>query len=237
VTPEYSEAGQPILRHASRAATVEGTAHAQDDRIVRHVERTHGPVAVVWHEAISDAIHLDVHIAAPVPDDPVTLLVTSGMSARPMTVPRGVRRRRAWRYAELCMLLPADWPIPDPGGRPSPDTYWPIELLKSLARIPHDYDTWFGVGHSANTEPLHPYVEGSRLSGAILLPARGSDRVFRVPGRPALHLFQVFLVTEFEMQLKLDHGLSYLLDVFGANGIDPFGANDPHRHVLERGDL
>ena len=57
------------------------------DRIARHIERCLGPVESVFHELISDQVHLDVHWVKPTRGRPYHFLVTSGMSDRPMPVP------------------------------------------------------------------------------------------------------------------------------------------------------
>jgi hypothetical protein len=226
----------PTLRHTERAPSTNGIAHADEARIMAHIERLHGPVAGVWHQIVSDRIHVDVEIAGPTAQSPYTLLVTSGMSARAQTVPRG---RRQFRFAELCMLLPADWRAPVAGQTPEPQDYWPLELLQELARIPHDYGTWFGPGHSVpHGEPATPYLPGLELTGVVMFPAKpADDKLSRIPGRPRIEVLQIFPLSTFEMELKLDEGIEYLADALLANGIDPSGPVDAHRHTLRRGDL
>ncbi len=80
--------------------------------IADHIERHLGPVQGVYHELISDKVHLDVHVVAPSADFPFYTLVTSGMSDRPMTVPPEAGPDDAPRFAELCILLPSTWNIP-----------------------------------------------------------------------------------------------------------------------------
>ena len=65
------------------------------------------------------------------------ILVTEGMSARPMTVPTG---GEAFQFAELELRLPSDWPL-TLDAFANPNHYWPIEWLKRIARYPHDNDT------------------------------------------------------------------------------------------------
>ncbi|WP_262922976.1 suppressor of fused domain protein [Hymenobacter cellulosilyticus] len=68
----------------------------------------------MFHEIISDKVHLDVHVVDPSKDFPFYTLVTSGMSDLPMAVPEGEEEAR---YAELCVLLPSTWQMPETGAR------------------------------------------------------------------------------------------------------------------------
>jgi hypothetical protein len=60
-----------------------------------------GEIHDVYHELISDLVHIDIHHVAPDDERPFHTLVTSGMSDLPMTVPEGVEalRFRAQRRA------------------------------------------------------------------------------------------------------------------------------------------
>lgn len=209
-----------------------------DERLRRHLERVHGPVAGVWHEIASDQIELDVLIAPPVPADPVTVIMTAGMSTVPMTVPRGVRNRRKQEYAELCMLLPPDWPLPAEARTPPDSEFWPFRVLKTLARRPHDEGSWLAMGHSVtNGEPAQAWADGIPFTGAVLLPAGNDPKTFRVRGRPPTIILQAFLVTSFEMQIMRNEGVLAFVDALEAAGVDAWGPLDIHRATLRRGDL
>jgi hypothetical protein len=113
-----------------------------------------------------------VHVFPPTAGRPFAVLVTSGMSARPMNVPFGVARRRERENAELCMLLPAAWPLAVAAahGAPEESAYWPIRLLRELARLPHEQGTWLGVGHAVPHGA--PYAQGLPFTAAVLVSAR-----------------------------------------------------------------
>src|SRR3954469_15460518 len=114
--------------------------------VTTHVERHVGPVDLVWDELDSDALHVDVlHVAAG-PTRPYQTLVTCGASEFPMSTPA---EYAVWRFAELCILLPPDWPITTEGLR-DPATGWPFWLLKQIARYPHEAGTWLGYGHTVS---------------------------------------------------------------------------------------
>jgi hypothetical protein len=165
---------------------------------------------MVWHELISDDIHIDIHVREPVPERPYRLLVTSGLSARPMTAAPEVDLH----YAELCLALPPDWPI-DADSFSDERNYWPIRLLKQLARLPHQFNTWLGWGHSIpNGERAVPYAPGIPYTGVVLIPPLelGTD-LSPVLGSPPIQIYQVLPVTQREMALKLDLGIVEMLEL------------------------
>src|SRR5690606_27736593 len=81
-------------------------------------------------------------------------LVTSGMSDLPMSVPEDAG---CPGFAELMVTLPAGWKL-DQASFQDENWYWPVRLLKSLARLPHKHATWLGFGHTVpNGHPAGPY--------------------------------------------------------------------------------
>jgi hypothetical protein len=93
------------------------------------------------------------------------ILFTSGMSARPMTVPDG---QEELQFAELVMFLPRDWPVRPPADSPESA---PWKWLQFLARYPHEYDTWLGGPFSTiSTDDLPAsQVEGCPYTAFMLL--------------------------------------------------------------------
>ena len=103
-----SPSGSPILHHAQAKGFEPARGEACLAQISAHIEQHLGPIASVFHEILSDTVHLDVHIVPPNAHSPHLRLVTSGMSDLPMTLPDGVE---APRYMELMLSLPGDWPV------------------------------------------------------------------------------------------------------------------------------
>src|SRR5262245_43817865 len=106
---EVSESGSPIWRHEARPRDFRLATGdpASIEAISNHIETHLGKVAGVFHE-LSDLVHVDVHMVGPTQGRPYQYLVTSGMSDLPMAVPEGAEE---WRYAELVVKLPPDWPL------------------------------------------------------------------------------------------------------------------------------
>jgi len=166
---ERTPGGQPVYRHAERQSEFQLAVGDGEniDLISDHIESHIGPVKNVYHELLSDLVHLDVHIVEPSRKKPCFTLITTGMSDLPMTVPDGLED---FAHAELLICLPPDWKL-DQKALQDPNYNWPIVLLKTLARMPHEYSTWLGFGHTIpNGDPAKPYANNTQLTGAILIP-------------------------------------------------------------------
>jgi hypothetical protein len=122
-------------------------------------------------------------VVDPTPARPYRTLVTAGMSARASTAPVG------WgdcRYAELALALPRDWPWP-PGPQPGG---WPVDLLRSVARVPQAFGGWLWLDHTVtNGDPPRPYAPDTPLCAVVLrrVALLGPDmaRVRRADGESA----------------------------------------------------
>lgn len=216
---DVSPGGSPILVHSRQKDFTPPQGESHIEAISAHIERHLGPIAGVFHEIISDLVHIDVHVVPASEEFPYLRLVTSGMSDLPMTTPEGVD---VSPYMELMVTLPADWPISDDAFEDERN-YWPVRLLKTLARLPHEYDTWLGFGHTIpNGHPAKPYAAGVGFDGAIVLPPittpDGFDTLQLDDGRTIAFMSIVPLYPE-EMDLKLKKDAEALLDRLEAKHI------------------
>ncbi len=171
---ELTESGTPILRHFEsdnpEALFEMGQQSPFAEQIEAHVERHIGPIANVFHEIVSPTVHVDVLCVRPTEARPFHTLVTCGMSARPMKVPPEVQSQLGFdaRFAELLICLPPAWKLNQDSFK-AEENYWPIRWLKTLARLPHEYNTWLGHGHTVpNGDPPHPFARNTRLCCAML---------------------------------------------------------------------
>ena len=131
------------------------------DEISDHIEKHVGKIHMVFHELVSDQVHIDVHWVKPTTERPFHTLVTSGMSDKPMHSPQGVDD---CDYAELSICLPQDWKVSEEDFEDEKN-YWPIRWLKFLARFPHEYNTRLFQGHTIpNGDPATPFAENKALN-------------------------------------------------------------------------
>lgn len=218
---ERSESGQPIYRHKGREREFEpAVGHSETiGQIEQHIERHIGPIVNVYHELMSELVHIDVHIVEPTAERDYYTLVTSGMSDRPMNAPEGAEHLR---YAELVLGLPADWPMEQDDWK-NDENYLPVRLLKFLARFPHEYDTWLWSLHTVpNGDPPQPYAGNTTLCGAMLLPPITTDEEFwelAADDEKRIHFFGVVPLHADEMELKLKEGADSLFDGFDEHGV------------------
>jgi hypothetical protein len=222
MTKEVSPGGDPILRHEERerefelAIGDEALIDAIDEHLTSAFPEYEG---AVFHELVSDLVHVDVYLVPPGGQRTWITLVTCGMAQRPMTVPEGLED---YRYGELMLALPADWPL-DADSWEAERWYWPIRLLKVLARLPHEYETYLYYSHTIpNLDPPEPYALGTELCAALISrPELVSDEVesLTVSDGRVVQLWGVFALHRDEMELKLQEGVEALLPRLHAAGV------------------
>jgi hypothetical protein len=206
---EKSQGGSRIYRHdnSAPAELAEGD-QGLIDAVSGHIQTHFGEPENVLHEIISPYVHIDLHVVMPTSERPVITVVTSGMSERPMA--GGV-------YAELMLILPPTWPTEGDPEFETDEGYWPYRLLKTLARLPHEYQTRLWLGDTVpNGDPPQPYARNTKLCGALIAPMvmqeHEAAEVFEYDGRE-IHLLSVWPLHADEMRVKLDHGLDRLSDL------------------------
>lgn len=237
---ERSHGGSVIHRYSERphgiTAPTESAGHL--DEVKQFLEEEIGPLAGVFHEIVSDKIHLDVLVFAPTAERDYWTFVTSGMSDLPMPVPEALGDdREMFSRAELSISLPSDWFEASDNGLPDRDQmrderrYWPIRLLKWLARLPHEFDAWVWDGHSfPNYDPPTPYHETTEMDGAVLYLGFGTlapNPVLELEDGGIIAFLTVVPVYGDEMRYKLNVGSDALLEKFDKHGVTD--VLDPNR--------
>lgn len=202
-----SPSGAPIWRHESKdrdfAVPQEHARHLEE--IEAHLEKHIGPVESVFHELVSDLVHLDVLYIAPTRKRPFAVLATSGVSDLPMTVPEGMEE---FNRAELLIALPENWINSGEAFRDE-SNYWPTRWLKYLGRLPHEYDTWIGEGHTIpNNSPPEP-IANTNFVGVMLSSPYWLDEDFRklvAKNGDVVSFYELVPLYAEEMDLKLEKG-------------------------------
>ncbi len=208
-----SMSGAPIYRYTDGEKEWESPQGEECiEEISEHIEKYIGTIDMVFHELISDTVHIDVHHVKPTKDRPFHTLITSGMSDLPMKVPEEVG---ATKYLELMVTLPESWQIDEESFKDE-RWYWPIRQLKYLARFPHKYETWLGWGHTIpNGDPAEPFADNTELSGIILLPTLYAPEEFselHITQDKVIEFFSLVPLYSEEMNLKLTKGSDVLMD-------------------------
>lgn len=215
-----SLSGQPIYHHNEPAPFEVPRGGEFTEEIARHIERHLGAIDTVFHEIVSDTVHVDINIILPNQTCNEIRLVTSGMSELPMSVPEGCDYPA---FAELMVTLPPYWKLDQQSWRDE-IWYWPVRLLKSLARLPHKHNTWLGFGHTMpNGDPAEPYAANTLLAGAVIVSPTTAPLEFTrlsIPGVKDIEFYAVVPLYEEEMELKLRKGADDLLEKLDCNEID-----------------
>lgn len=219
---ETTPAGTEVYRHKEREREFEMAIGdgASMELIEAHIEKHIGPIQTVFHELMSDLVHVDVHQVPPTDDRPFWTLVTSGMSDRPMTVPEGAE---GLTFAELMICLPSEWPLSQEAFEDE-NNYWPVRLLKVLARLPHEYETWLGPGHTIPNggEEDVPYADNTGFTCALIMPpivaVPSEFGELQLPDR-TIKFYAVWPMYPAEVNFKLNRGMERLLDRFEKHAV------------------
>ena len=115
------------------------------------------------------------------------------------------------------ITLPPHWRL-DSDALNDDAWYWPVRLIKTLARLPHAHDTWLGRGHTVpNGDPAQPYAPNVPFTGAIVLPSITAPRAFdtlAIDAAKRITFYAVWPLLPGEMDYKLQHGGNALVDRF-----------------------
>ena len=185
--------------------------------IEQHIQSTFGAFDQVLHELDSPDIHVDICVVPPSERRNYYTLVTMGMGAHRMNVPKELAEYKLER-AELAIALPPDWKL-DEESLKDERWYWPIGLLKVLARLPISNDTWLGFGHTMDKQS--PFAEDTKLTAAILTGPQDMNldtcgEVCILPGGEEVNFYQVLPLYREEMEYKLKHDADALLERLAA---------------------
>lgn len=188
---------------------VEMYSKSEMKSVEKYICKNFGKFTDVFHEVFSPDIHVDICLIPPAKKRNYYTLVTMGMGAHKMNVPEELSQYKLER-AELLITLPADWKIVDKDEK----WYWPIRLLKNIARLPIEEDTWIGWGHTVDN--TKPYAENTKLSGALIVAPEAGERkseTCKLPDKSEVNFYQIIPLYNEEMEYKIAHDANALLEL------------------------
>jgi hypothetical protein len=180
--------------------------------VVRHMTRHYGkPKPLAFQEIVPSALPIAVHVVPASTKRKAITLFTTGMSAEPLTVPEG---RENYRFAELVLRLPADWPM-TPKAIEKPENLWPFLALRSVARRPHEQKTWLDTATILeNGSPAQPLAAGVPFTAWLALTDESeTGRALVADGRVIQFYLLVPLYPE-EVRLEREKGITELIKLF-----------------------
>lgn len=178
------------------------------DAIEEHIKEYYGDFPTVFHEIASPDIHCDICIVPPSEEKNYYMLITMGMGAHIMDIPDELDPSEDGR-AELLICIPPDWKV----GENSEEWFWPIALLKNLARLPINTNSWLGWGHSVDNQTN--YADNTELCGSLLLyPENVPDGAesCTLPNGDTVKFYEVLPIYREEMNFKIHNGTKALLE-------------------------
>jgi len=167
---------------------------------------------MVAHEIESLDIHLDLIVIEPTKERDHYVVVTMGMGAHQMSIPKDMPL--VWDRVELYLRLPSWWNL-DKGWNED-QWFWPLQWLQNMARYPINNNTWFGYGHTVATDGDTPVTNNCGFTGFIL-----EETHYVYLGDKDISLLQAIPLYPEEMDFKLQHGAGAMIDMlentFGEN--------------------
>jgi Suppressor of fused protein (SUFU) len=169
-----------------------------------HYARFLGPLTEpVVHSMDLKVPHIDVYQFRPNDERPFWTLITGGMSNFPQpSVPDGIPPR-----AEIMLYA-------------SEPESWMFNVLKGLAEMPFDEDTFLHWGHTVpNGIPMtaKPSLLANYLFIEPCMESKDFDRLV-IDGDEVSILWMV-PITDAELSYKLDHGANALLKLFAEHDL------------------
>ena len=186
----------------------------------KYVEKCLGEYDSVFHEMVSPDIHLDVILIPETEECPYKKLVTMGAGAYKMKVPKEFKKYNLER-AEYVIYLPADWDIQSSDEK----DYWPIRLLKGMARLPIYCDSWLAYGHTIQAnEDGSPYADNTKFNNSILCDALGQDGEFmhlKMSSGKEICFYQIVPIYQEELDYKFNNSADDLFTRMAENKLFP----------------
>ncbi|MDE6731313.1 MAG: suppressor of fused domain protein [Oscillospiraceae bacterium] len=178
------------------------------DAVEGHIKEFFGDFPTVFHEVTSKDIVIDIACIPPSEERNYYTLVTIGMGAHAMNIPEALPFEENCR-AELMICLPPDWKL----GESAEEWFWPISLLKDLAKLPINTDSWLGWGHSVDHRGF--VAPNTGFVGSFLMfpeDAPNSADFCTLPNGDRVNFFEVVPLYREELMFKIANGTRELLE-------------------------
>ena len=182
------------------------------------ISKTFGEYEEVFHEFVSPDVHLDVCCVLPTDEEPFYKLVTLGAGAYKMKVPAQYKKYNIER-AEYVIYVPVNWNLQSSDMK----DYWPMKVLKDVARLPIWCDTWLSYGHTTQADEAGtPYAENTRFNSVVLDTCENNQEDVRLElsSGKVINFYQVIPLYPEELNFKMENGAQALFDTFDEKKID-----------------
>ncbi len=128
-----------------------------------------------------------------------------------------------WRWAELCALLPADWPLDPQDWQNNINFGWPMRELQRLTQFSRETGTWLGFGHSVpNGTPPEAFAPSTQQCASFLLPPLELPEKFarlRLSDGEILNFWAIVPIYAGELALKVNQKAPTLIEKLTNKGV------------------
>ncbi|RAR46803.1 suppressor of fused domain protein [Flavobacterium lacus] len=173
----------------------------------------------VFDEIESELIHRDVYFIKATEERQYHILLSCGMSALPMTVPKDIASSE---FIEIMILLPKEWNL-EYESFSEEKNYWPIRIMKEIMMLPHENETWFGFGHTYGHEEDEELAEGIGFNSIMLASSMELSDEFtqiELDNGKVVEIYTLIPLYKEELEFKKKNGASALLEKFDKFGIE-----------------
>lgn len=195
----------------------EGQLLEHYDLLDDHLSNFFSPYEIIVFEELNPiGFQLDVFCIRP-RGASYQVILTSGMSTAAMQVPHKVSDPVGNKYAELMMVLPADWPLS--ATMPSDMSQdWPVTVLKQIARLPFQHKAFVSWGNTVlHDRYFQPYHESVGFIGSLLTRTVTRPDVFRriISPHGPINILSVFPIYKEELLFIEENGYEAFRRILG----------------------
>ena len=213
VVTAFAQTTQSMEENSKESIPLYAYMEKEMEKVSAYIDRQYGKSDLVGHEMVSPDIHCDIVIVPPTDEQPYYKLVTMGAGAYKMNIPDELKSEVCDR-AEYVIFLPKDWNLESS----KEEDYWPIRMLKTIARLPVRSEDWLYYTHTVNlTDDGSSLAENTQFNSCVLLPSIGCDNQIVEPLKLSLFgkkvaFYQIYPLYQEEMDYKLEHSFDELID-------------------------
>ena len=190
--------------------------------LMHHIVKYFGEPDLFLSERVSPDICVEIAVIEPTPNQNFYTLITLGMGAHKMNVPEDLADQQIER-GELVMLLDPDWEVPSHEDQ----FYWPIRLLKTLARQSiEDPDVFLSWGYRwSNGEPFCEETELNSIVLNTLFKAFDTEaQACHLPDGDIINYYFVWPLYQNEYDFLLENGREEFMNAM--TYVTPITIND-----------
>jgi hypothetical protein len=168
----------------------------------KHLEKFAGPIEVRFENLL---------LVRATPGRDCHVVVTTDLSDEAMSAPQS-----QWQWAELCALLPPNWPLDPEIWTKDPALGWPMRELQRLVRYSRQTQTWLGFGHTIpNGDPPEPFAPSTAQCCSFLLPPLELPEAFarlRLSNQEILNFWAIVPIYRDELAVKMNQKAPSLIE-------------------------